>query len=259
MPLTSLAYTNINLNTLKVGDQLNEVNGIPICKKYISKKTHSLVRKELKKKLKKKLKNYRMLHEHFDTPQWAYNTHRIKQGDLVILTNKVHGTSARTGYIKVRIPLKKWQIFINKFITVFKEKFQWEYVTGTRRVVLDNFNDPMKLGFYGSNEFRKPYHDKFVGNLKKGETIYYEIVGWVDEEKSVMGSCDNTKIKDKEFVKRYGETTTFTYNCPKGISDICVSLTVKFPQRIKDLLNPFSLTDISASLSCIKRLSFIIL
>lgn len=224
MPLSSLSYTGVDLLTLKVGDQLNEVNGIPLCKKYISRKTHASFdsKKTKKKYINKMRKNYGMLHQHFDTSQWSYNTHKIKQGDLVILTDKVHGTSARTGYIKVVMQLSKWKLFINKFFSIFKEKYQWEYVTGTRRVVLDDFNDPTKLGFYGSNEFRKQYHDKFIGNLKKGETVYYEIVGWVDEEKSIMNSCDNTKIKDKEFVKRYGETTTFSYNCPRGISDMYV-------------------------------------
>ena len=74
---------------------------------------------------------------------------------------------------------------------------------------LDTFDG----GFYGSNEFRKPYHDFFEGKLLKGETVYYEIVGFTHDGGSIMGICDNKKLKDKEFVKKYGEKTVFSYGC----------------------------------------------
>jgi hypothetical protein len=75
--------------------------------------------------------------------------------------------------------------------------------------VLDTFDG----GFYGSNEFRKPYHDFFDGKLLKGETVYYEIVGFTHDGGPIMGVCNNKKLNDKEFVKKYGETTTFSYGC----------------------------------------------
>jgi hypothetical protein len=134
----------------------------------------------------------------------------------------IHNTSARTGLIKVVTELPLWKYRINKLWPIFHEQAEWQYVSGTRRVVLDSFTDPEKAGFYGSHEFRKKYHDKFVGNLRKGETVYYEIVGWVGSGTSIMGIVDNSKTKDKEFIKRYGQKTVFSYNCPEGENDIYV-------------------------------------
>jgi hypothetical protein len=95
--------------------------------------------------------------------------------------------------------------------------YDWGIVSGTRRTVLDTFDG----GFYGSNEFRKPYHDFFEGKLLKGETIYYEIVGYTHDGGTIMGVCDNKKLKDKEFVKKYGEKTVFSYGCaPRPVYEV---------------------------------------
>jgi hypothetical protein len=91
---------------------------------------------------------------------------------------------------------------------------EYGYVTGTRRVVLDEKHDG---GFYDDNQFRLEKAKKFEGKLRKGETVYYEIVGFVNENTPIMAYVKNSKIKDKEFSKMYGEETVFSYGCnPKG-------------------------------------------
>ena len=107
-------------------------------------------------------------------------------------------------------------------------KKTWEYVSGTRRVILNTFDG----GYYGSNAFRKQWHDIFVDKLHKGETAYYEIVGYVNNNSVISGDgncnetimpvCSNSKTKDKDFIKQYGETTKFTYGCEEGKSDIYI-------------------------------------
>ena len=49
--------------------------------------------------------------------------------------------------------------------------------------------------------------------MLKGETVYYEIVGFTDSGAPIMGDGDNRKIHDKEFLKQYGDTTRFSYGC----------------------------------------------
>ena len=50
----------------------------------------------------------------------------------------------------------------------------------------------------------------------KGETVYYEIVGFTDSGAPIMGDGNNEKV-GKDFVKQYGKTTTFSYGChPEG-------------------------------------------
>lgn len=125
-----------------------------------------------------------------EVEQLDYNIERFKPGDLVALTLKMHGTSGRTAYLP-SAGRNKFESFIFKLFP------RYRYVTGTRRVVLNEFDG----GFYGDNAFRKSTHDFLQGKLKKGETIYYEIVGYVNDNTPIMGKANNKKMNDPEFVK----------------------------------------------------------
>lgn len=215
LPLSCLAYTGINLDELELNFPITTVNGHEICRKYIPRGKHQATAaggagKRAKRKAKRSIAP--VFYEHIDTEQLAYNLHVFKPGDLIEITRKLHGTSARTAHTKVLKGFKRTllDIILRREGTPI---YDWGYVSGTRRTVLDTFDG----GFYGSNEFRKPYHDFFEGKLLKGETVYYEIVGFTHEGQPIMGVCNNKKLNDKEFVKKYGETTTFSYGCAPGV------------------------------------------
>jgi hypothetical protein len=92
--------------------------------------------------------------------------------------------------------------------------YDWGYVSGTRRTVLENYDG----GYYGSNEFREQHSKFFEDKLWKGEEVYYEVVGFTHTGAPIMATADNKKLNDKEFVKQYGKTTTFSYGCrPLGV------------------------------------------
>ena len=216
LPLKCLEYTGVDMDSLNIGDTITTVNGHEICRKYIPRgKHHATAAGGAGKRAKRKAKRSiaPVFYEHIDTEQLAYNLHMFKPGDLIEITRKLHGTSARTSHTKVLKGFKRTllDIILRREGTPI---YDWGYVSGTRRTVLDTFDG----GFYGSNEFRKPYHDFFEGKLLKGETVYYEIVGFTHDGGPIMGVCDNKKLKDKEFVKKYGEKTVFSYGCdPNGM------------------------------------------
>ena len=220
LPLSCLTYTGVNLDSLNIGDPITTVNGHEICRKYIPtrhSKGNATVAGGAGKRVKRRAKHSiaPTFFEHKDTEQLAYNLQAFRPGDLIEITRKLHGTSARTSHTKVFQGMKRtmWDKLFRREGTPI---YDWGYVSGTRRTVLDTFDG----GFYGSNEFRKPYHDFFEGKLLKGETVYYEIVGFTHTGDSIMGTCDNKKLKDKEFVKKYGPKTVFSYGCdPKGAND----------------------------------------
>lgn len=219
LPLKSLE-TFTDINKLAEGQPISEFNGIIICKKYIPKtnKVHTYQQhtKTNKKEEKEKI-SYPYFLEHKDTQQLRFCTDRFKEGDLCTLTLKMHGTSARTSNSIEVIKKKRNWILRNIFKqnpTVIKN---WKVISGTRRVVLrnDNFVD----GWYGDNEFRKKYHEALADKLPKGMTIYYEIVGYINETTPIMATCNNSKISDPEFKKQYGEETIFHYGCSVGDND----------------------------------------
>lgn len=212
LPLTSLAnFTTIS--DLKEGDTITMLNGVEICKKYIPKIKNRGEWHGGSKGHKTKVNFCPTFAQHVDTEQLAYHLNDFQAGDVVELTLKMHGTSARTGYLPLIRNKKRtlWQKIMRKPAHIYTE---YGYVTGTRRVVLDEKHDG---GFYDDNQFRRKMAKKFEGKLHKGETVYYEIVGFVNETTPIMASVKNSKIKDKEFSKQYGEETVFSYGCdPKG-------------------------------------------
>lgn len=212
LPLTSLAnFTTVS--DLKEGDTITILNGVEICKKYIPKRNEGSWHGGGSKGHKTKVNFAPTFVQHVDTEQLAYHLNDFRAGDVVELTLKLHGTSARTGYLPLIRNKKRtlWQKIMHKPANTYTE---YGYVTGTRRVVLDDKHDG---GYYDDNSFRLRMAEKFEGKLHKGETVYYEIVGFVNEDTPIMASVKNSKIKDKEFSKQYGEETVFSYGCdPNG-------------------------------------------
>ena len=220
LPIEVLSrYTDIS--KLKLGEQITILNGHEICKKYIPKRNRRNSTNRAKKVNKKELKessSFPYFLQHVDTAQLAYNMNTFKEGDTCYITRKLHGTSARTSN-SLEIKKKKRNLILKKvFKLKDKEYRSFKPVTGTRRVVLKDYEG----GYYGSNVFRQKWHDFFKDKLPTGFCVFYEIVGWVDENRTIMPSCDNKKIKDKEFTKKFGKETVFSYGCEPGTNDIYV-------------------------------------
>lgn len=215
MPISCLEYTGVNLDDINIGDTITVVNGHEICKKYIprGRNSNNSAKGKGNKTRKKHVPVAPLFTEHADTEQLAYNLGAFKPGDEIEITLKMHGTSQRTAYLPILKGYKRtiWDKLFGREGTPI---YDWGYVSGTRRTVLDDWDG----GFYGSNAFRKQHQDKFVGKLHKGEEVYYEVVGFTDSGTPIMGKGNNKKL-DKDFVKQYGEETVFSYGCSPDGSD----------------------------------------
>ena len=220
MPISCLDYcfdVAVAEDVLNVGDTIDVVNSHLICEKYIPKKANRTSAGGAGTRAHRRAKRSiaPTFFEHADTEQLAYNLATFKPGDLVEITLKMHGTSQRTGYLKVFKGMKRtfWDKIFHREGT---EIYDWGYVSGTRRTVLDDFEG----GFYGSNAFRETHAKQFEGKLRKGETVYYEVVGFTDTGAGIMGAGNNEKL-GKDFVKQYGKETIFSYGCsPESIKDL---------------------------------------
>ena len=208
LPLKSLESFG-DVTTLHEGDRIDNFNGHEICRKYIPRHNHRNGGASSGNRTRKKKVNIAPLFvEHADTEQLAYNLGAFKAGDEIEITLKMHGTSQRTAYLPVFQGYKRtfWDKIRRKEGTPI---YDWGYVSGTRRTVLENFEG----GYYGSNEFREAHSKFFEGKLWKGEEVYYEVVGFTHTGTPIMATADNKKLNDKEFIKQYGQTTTFSYGC----------------------------------------------
>lgn len=208
LPLKALESFG-DITTLNEGDRISNFNGHEICCKYIPRRNHRSGGTSQGNKTRKKRVNISPLFvEHADTEQLAYNLSAFKLGDEIEITLKMHGTSQRTAYLPVFKGYKRtfWDKVLRREGTPI---YDWGYVSGTRRTVLENYDG----GYYGSNEFREAHSKFFEGKLWKGEEIFYEVVGFTHTGAPIMSIADNKKLNDKEFVKQYGKTTVFSYGC----------------------------------------------
>lgn len=214
LPLKSLE-TFGDITTLREGDRIDNFNGHEICFKYVPRRNARRGHVSNGNKTRKtKAPIAPLFTEHADTEQLAYNLAAFKTCDEIEITLKMHGTSQRTAHLPVLKGYKRtfWDKLFRREGTPI---YDWGYVSGTRRTVLENFEG----GYYGSNEFRETHSKFFEGKLWKGEEVYYEVVGFTHTGVPIMASCDNKKLNDKEFVKQYGKTTTFSYGCaPDGVN-----------------------------------------
>lgn len=217
MPLESLAYTGVT--KFEVGEKIENLNGHEICCKYIPRSNVRVGKVSDGNRTRKHSEPIAPLFaEHVDTEQLAYNLGAFKPNDQIEITLKMHGTSQRTCYLPKFIGYKR--TLLDKILRrQGAPAYDWGYVTGTRRVVLNDFEDG---GYYGNNEFRATHAKAFEGKLNKGETVYYEVVGFTTNGTPIMSSVSNSKISDKAFTKQYGDTTVFSYGCSGNGSDFYV-------------------------------------
>lgn len=197
-----------------LGDHVTEINGKEFCRKYIPKRKRTPGAPGSKSGYKGKKAEgivYPEFSMHTDTEQLAYNLDKFREGDLINMTLKMHGTSQRSMNTYAELP-NGW------FRRLFhmKKKTRQEYVLGTRRTVVK----AVEGGFYGNDAFRFPHHEALKPHLLPGMEVFYEVVGYYGpgDGDTIMGIGDNTKIGDKAFQKQFGKRTIFNYGCKPGES-----------------------------------------
>lgn len=215
MPVDCVKYTGVDTENTEftVGVSFDELNGRKICQKYINEKTQKEASNQ-QPSAKRKVAVPDFL-EHGETEHFKYSAAKIKKGDVLFFHSKRHGTSGRSGLHKVN---KKLGMFKTKLNVISQsilgkeifDSFEWEYVTGSRRVVLNSAKS--SDGFHGSNQFRFDITESLKPYLEKGFTFYYEIVGYVNGS-PIMAKHDVKTLKDKRYIEKYGDVMEYSYGC----------------------------------------------
>lgn len=195
------------ISGLRLADRFSELGSIKLCEKYVTPATRNRSASNGPKKLKNRAE-LPLFRKHIDTEQLAFSAGDLKAGDVLVISVKNHGTSARTAYIPVDVELPKWKQLINKYINVFPTQ-EYKTVSGTRNVIITYETNVVNDGI------RREINKYLEGKLNKNECIFYEICGY-DGDAPIMPPHDNKKIGDDKFVKRYGAQTVYSYGCKPG-------------------------------------------
>ena len=211
----------------------NTILGVLIAKRYEVEKKNSVKKEgQKKKKGKQVFKDYSLEYDNFDehikTTNFKYAKNLINEGDTVIVTPKIHGTSFRSGYVNtVRTDytyvISWWKALINIFLpekwkfwkeeVATKKNIGRTLVTGTRRTIVKENSE----GFHGSNQYRIDVTNKLQELLKKisgdeHDIVFYgEIYGFVNGT-SIMPPHDTSRMP-KEYKKKYHEKMVYKYGC----------------------------------------------
>jgi hypothetical protein len=180
IPITSLQSITSELWTLRVGDEFNEFDGVEICKKYIKRSNPGKTGfSNPRTKMLDEIVNSKMVPEHPDTSHLLKNIHKLSADDHVVITYKLHGTSARTYNTLVKRKLS-WKDRWAKRFGVKVVEDTYETVACSRRVVKSvGFEQlPNKNHFFTSGDLWSEWAKKNLeGKLNKGEAVYYELIG----------------------------------------------------------------------------------
>lgn len=194
MPLDSLSFTGINTSEFNVNDSFDEINGIPICKKYYIETRNTSLSKGDKKKNKVKQIS-RMIENqfrlHIDTEQLKKNMFKIKPDDIVSITAKLHGTSAVISkcLVKRKLSLKDK---IAKYFGVEVKDTEYDLIYASRNVIKNESGDCCN---YYSTDVWKENANKIKEFIPYGITLYAEIVGYASANKHIQKGyhygCEN--------------------------------------------------------------------
>lgn len=178
MPITSLSYLNIDLNEFKIWDEFQIIDWKEVCRKY-----------EVPLKREYKIppqKNFiwarvdaKMFPEHRDTANFFRVQDEFSPEDVVTITQKLHWTSVRMWNIRVYRKLKWWEkILIKLWVKI--EKFEYDYIAWSRRVIKDLKSEREYNHFYNMDLYNKALN-RFKHIIPKDTILYAEIIWWAGE------------------------------------------------------------------------------
>lgn len=202
---------------LNEGDEFTTLKGHEICCKY---ETPATRRAREQGTIGRKQRENRCFPKHDVTKKFKYVANSIPAGAVLYLTEKLHGTSGRFGRVLDDVEVPWWKALVNLcWPGTFAER-EYRYLNGSKNVILEKTTGE---GYYGTNEFRHAAIKDVT--LHKGEILYYELVGFVDDHRGIMGAQPITA----EIRKHYendpllrGSLMDYRYGCAPGQCDLYV-------------------------------------
>ena len=204
--LEKLSWTGYDITQLKAGDQFTELNGQLVCNKYY---TPATLRAMASGRAKKEIDA--IFPKHADTEQFRYALGSIPVESIIWITEKLHGTSGRYGHVVESFAPSFFSKVRSWVAGLAPQTTRWTHLNGSRNVTLEKTTG---AGFYGTNEFR--YRMTEGLQLQKGEVLYFEIVGWVNDTMPIMQAQPIDRKQYKDVAKQFGDQMLYSYGCAQG-------------------------------------------
>ena len=207
-PVDTLSVLGIETYKLKEGDEFTHINGVEICKKYRIQHIHAST-PNTESKFNKKLKRFDRLvpnqfRFHDSTAHLAKNLHQFNPDDIIVITDKWHGSSGVFSNVLVKKELTWLEKIIKKLgFDILTTRYDRLY--SSRTVIKNQYiNKDQNGGYYGEDIWavvNKQLEDK----IEIGITLYGEIVGFTPSGKAIQKGYDYGCLPPERDYVRTGE------------------------------------------------------
>lgn len=161
------------------GFSFNDLGDVHICHKYVPPVKQQSTPGSRKDRKKRKLISRvipNMFKFHVNTSQLLRNVYRLRPEMVASISRKIHGTSDICSYTKVLKKLKWYEKALKK-VGVNIVNTEYDYLYASRTVVKNDLLNG--AGFYSVNVWQEASEAHLKGKLHKGETVYFEVVGYL--------------------------------------------------------------------------------
>lgn len=227
-PVSTLRFLNIEPYHLKEGDEFTDIDGVNICKKYKIVHQHPTAGQSAESRYNKKLKRFNKLVKnqfrfHVDTSQLAKNLHMFHPEDIIVITDKWHGTSAVFANLLINKELT-WKEKLAKWLKLDIVTTKYDDLYSSRSVIKNQYiNKDATAGYY-NEDIWAVVHNYVKSKIEPGISLYGEIVGFLPSGKHIQKGYDYGCDSVVDF-GRHGSTTQpshkflvyrITYTKPDG-------------------------------------------
>lgn len=198
LPLSTVAlYTGLSVRDFSEGDTFDYVNGLEISRKYRVKEPQA-AKDRSAEKVKKAFKRVdaALFPVHIETDQYLRNEQYISDDEILIVTQKLHGTSWRGTKTLVRNELNWFERLLKKWGVRIEER-SFDHLAGSRQVIKDPKSQTQNH-FYKTDLWTE-YLERVKGVIPENVIVYGEIVGWTDDGAPIQKGHTYGKAKgDRE-------------------------------------------------------------
>ena len=192
-----------------LSQEIDEFNGEKeFVTKFVSKaEAEFIASNNSQKQGKPKVRVSKYFEKLQNTPNLAEVLSIFKPGDEIIITNKMHGTSGRTGKLPVTTRWN-WKELLSLNFKKFVEMTTYKLMTGSRNLDVMVGDTVLR----NTEKYRTDIHN-VLKCLYDGYTFYYEIVGYSSETVTIQS------VGDQQFTYgcKPGECEFFVYKITKTL------------------------------------------
>lgn len=224
----------VDIKGFKEGDEFNNINDITLCKKYVVKQmqaTSSNTESRFNKKLKrfdKLVPNQFRFHD--STAHLAKNLHVFEPNDIIVISDKWHGTSSVFSNILIKKDLNWYEKLLVKLgIDIVTTRYDRLY--SSRSVIKNQYINKEATPGYYNEDIWAIVNKELEGKIDIGISLYGEIVGYLPSGKTIQKGYDYGCLNNEHKFLVY----RITYTKPNGEL-------IEFSwQQIKDYCKKYSL------------------